>query len=165
MQEEVWEPVLARAGADCDHTEDRSGPALQPHFLPKAWPHMALMWSGQGRAWLNQQWDQPGQGHTSSWGQLGTRGARPKCCTQGHLPSMVYSAVSAAACTLPALTDAFGAWLQADVTLCCWGHVPGLGHVPSIRSLDDSFQSWAVTCTSKTSSHIRLQSCIKTLRD
>lgn len=48
MQEEVWEPVLARAGGECDHGEDRSGPALQPHFPPKAWPHVALMWSGQG---------------------------------------------------------------------------------------------------------------------
>lgn len=52
-----------------------------------------------------------------------------------------------------------------QMSLCAGGDVPELGHVPSIRSLDYSFQSWAVTCTSKTSSHIRLWSCIKTLRD
>lgn len=106
VHEEVWEPLLARAGGESDHAEDRSGPALQPHFLPKAWPHVALMRSGQGCAQLNRQWDWPGHGHPA--GQLGTRGACPKCYSQGHLPTMVYSAVGAAACMLPALRDAFG---------------------------------------------------------
>lgn len=39
---------LAWAGDESDHAKDRSGPALQPHFLPKMWSHVALMRSGQG---------------------------------------------------------------------------------------------------------------------
>lgn len=161
VHEEVWKPLLARAGGESDHAEDRSGPALQPHFLPKARPHVALMRSGQGCARLNRQRDWPGQGHTSR--TAGDKGSTSQMLQPGAFAH--YGLFSCGCCCLHAASPDRCLWKPGfrQMSLCAGEH-PGLGHVPSTSSLDYGLQSWAFTCTSKTSSHIRLLSYIKPLR-
>lgn len=105
---------MRRFGSLCWHGQEvsltmlRTGLALLSSHT--SCPKRGPMWHrcGQGRAVPGSTGSGTGQARATPAGQLGTRGACPKCYSQGHLPTMVYSAVGAAACMLPALRDAFG---------------------------------------------------------